>query len=228
MDYTQIRISTSFSSEREIFFEICFLDAWYFTKRINRPFDKIGQKKIDPFLDPRAVTVQARFGPNFGVIRVTFWFKCSLSNARLALLIDPWTWLVVALKGKKCAKKTKLIWAKIGCARNANFARNAAFHRNSSFMGVCQKTSRSNHPLPGNLLKTISPLKMPILKSHSKMDCEGGWSLWKNIVAWREKEQEIPSVEENNVIKWKNVPGAGKISVKIVGRVSLWFCHTLT
>ena len=76
-------------------------------------------------------------------------------------------------------KISKLIWAKIGYARNANFARRrarelifSAFHRDRNFMGVCQKNPQdpTMRCLPGNLLKTISPLKMPILKFAAKMD----------------------------------------------------------
>ena len=41
-------------------------------------FWQVGQKNVDPFLDPPGRWLSG------GVIGVTFWFKCSPSNARLA------------------------------------------------------------------------------------------------------------------------------------------------
>ena len=66
-------------------------------------------KKFDPFFDPPGDV----FGQKGGQ-------RCKLawvfgSNVSLALSIDPWTWLVFALKDKNLPlEKRKHIWAKIG------------------------------------------------------------------------------------------------------------------
>ena len=105
------------------------------------------------------------------------------SNVTLAVLIDVIEFHVDVLKGKKvCSEKPNHFWAKVGQnwpksalpimqslrARARRRARGLIFFTILSKLkfhgGVPKKSSRSDQLLPSYLLKTISPLLMPILK----------------------------------------------------------------
>ena len=69
---TQIRTSSSCSSERKFFLAICFEGSEYFVHMFNRPVDENGQKKCWPIVWPPRL----RVWPNLGFQVGTRWRFC--------------------------------------------------------------------------------------------------------------------------------------------------------
>ena len=91
--------------------------------------------------------LQARVAPSGKkILAICFWVRNILPGDLIRLLTQMAKDKILA-----CFLATEVIFL----ARGLIFSE---FRRNQNFMGQPKKSSRSDHPMPSNLLKTISPL----------------------------------------------------------------------